>query len=113
MEKFIPWLLEELHKRSWRPADLAHRAGLSTGSLSNVLSGNRRAGPDICNAVARALDEPPEKVFRLAGLLPELPGPDDELINEVTETFKRLTPEKRREVLEYAMWQLRRQQQEP
>ena len=113
MEKFIPWLLEELNKRSWRPADLAHRAGLSTGSLSNVLSGNRNAGPDICNAVARALGEPPEKVFRLAGLLPPLPGTDDELINEVTETFIRLTPEKRREVLEYTKWHLLRQQQEP
>ena len=113
MEKFIPWLLEELHKRSWRPADLAHRAGLSTGSLSNVLSGNRNAGPDICNAVARALGEPEEKVFRLAGLLPPLPAEEDELLNEVTEAFKRLTPEKRREVLEYTKWRLQRQQQEP
>ena len=77
------------------------------------MSGNRRAGPDICKAVAQALGEPPEKVFRLAGLLPPLPGEEDELINEVTETFKRLTPEKRREVLEYAIWQLQRQQQEP
>jgi transcriptional regulator with XRE-family HTH domain len=113
MEKFIPWLLEELNKRSWRPADLAHRAGLSTGSLSNVLSGNRNAGPDICNAVARALGEPEEKVFRLAGLLPPLPAEEDELLNEITETFKRLTRENRREVLEYTIWQLQRQQREP
>src|SRR5262245_6720168 len=110
MEKFIPWLLAELEKRSWRPADLAHRAGLSTGSLSNVLSGNRKAGPDICKAIARACNEPPEKVFRLAGLLPPLPGEEDELLNEVTETFKRLSPEMRREVLAYALWQLGRQQ---
>lgn len=111
MEKFIPWLLEELDKRGWRPADLAHRAGLSTGSLSNVLSGNRKAGPDICNAIARALNEPPEKVFRLAELLPPLPGSEDELLDEVSEAFIRLSPEKRREVLAYTRWQLERQQQ--
>ena len=110
MDKFIPWLLKELKNRSWRPADLAHRAGLSTGSLSNVLSGNRNAGPDICNAVARALGEPEEKVFRLAGLLPPLPAAEeDELLNEITETFMRLNPEMRREVLDYARWRLQRQ----
>lgn len=112
MEKLVSWLREELHKRDWRPADLAHKAGLSTGSLSNVLGGNRKAGPDICNAIARALGEPPEKVFRLAGLLPSLPTSEDELLDEVAETFKRLSPEKRREVLEYTLWQLQRQQQE-
>jgi transcriptional regulator with XRE-family HTH domain len=113
MEKLVVWIFAELDKRGWRPADLAHRAGLSTGSLSNILSGNRKAGPDVCNAIARAFGEPPEKVFRLAGLLPDLPAPEDELLGEVTEAFKRLSAEKRREVLEYALWQLQRQQQEP
>ena len=113
MDKFIPWLLTELKNRSWRPADLARRAGLSMGSLSNILNGNRRAGPDLCKAVAQALGEPPEKVFRLAGLLPPLPAAEDELLHELLETFKRLTPEKRREVLDYALWQLRPRQQEP
>jgi hypothetical protein len=38
--------------------------------------------------------------------------PEDELLNEVTETFKHLSPEKRQQVLDYALWQLQRQQQE-
>ena len=109
MEKFIPWLLEELKNRSWCPADLAHQAGLSTGSLSNILTGNRRAGPDSCRAIAQALDTPPEKVFRLAGLLPPLPAAEDEQLYEMIETFQRLTAEKRQEVLDYAGWQLQRQ----
>jgi transcriptional regulator with XRE-family HTH domain len=112
MENLVNWISEELKKRGWKPADLAHRAGLSTGSLSNVLSGNRKAGPDLCNAIARALGEPPEKVFRLAGLLPALPATEDEMLNDITEAFKRLSPEKRREVLEYAWWQLQRQHKE-
>lgn len=112
MEKFVAWVVEELDKRNWRPADLAHKAGVSTGSLSNVLKGKRRAGPDICKAIAGAFGAPPEQVFRLAGLLPALPVQEDELLGQVTETYKRLSPEKRREVLEYALWQLQRQQRE-
>jgi transcriptional regulator with XRE-family HTH domain len=113
MDKFTPWLLTELNNRSWRPADLARRAGLATGSLSNILNGNRRVGPEMCKAIAQALGEPPEKVFRLAGLLPPLPAAEDERLYELIETFKCLTPEKRQEVLDYARWQLQRQQKEP
>ena len=113
MDKFKPWLLQELKNRSWRRVDFARRAGLSMASLSDVLNGNYRAGPDMCKAIAQALGEPPEKVFRLAGLLPSLPAAEDEQLYELIETFKRLTPEKRREVLDYARWQLQRQQQEP
>jgi transcriptional regulator with XRE-family HTH domain len=112
MEALVIWIYEELDKRDWRPADLARKAGLSTGSLSNILKGNRKAGPEVCRAMAEALGEPPEKLFRLAGLLPPLPEPEDGLLNEVTETFQSLSPEKRREVLEYALWQLQRQQRE-
>jgi transcriptional regulator with XRE-family HTH domain len=113
VDKFRPWLLQELKNRSWRPTDLARRAGLSTGSLSNMLNGNRRAGPDMCKAIAQALGEPPERVFRVAGLLPPLPAAEDELFYELLETFQRLPPEKRREVSAYVRWQLQRQQQEP
>ena len=113
MDNFTPWLLKELKTRGWRPADLAHRAGLSTGSLSNILSGNRRAGIMICKAIAQALSEPPEKLFRLAGLLPPLPAAEDEPLYELIETFKHLKAETRQEVLAYTRWQLQRQQQEP
>src|SRR5688500_4002745 len=113
MDNFTPWLLKELENRSWRPVDLARRAGLSIGSLSNILNGNRRAGPDMCKAIAQALGTPPEKLFRLAGLLPPLPAAEDELLYEMIETFKCLTPEKRQEVSDYTRWQLQRQQKEP
>ena len=113
MNNLTPWLLKELENRSWRPADLARRAGLASGSLSNILIGNRGVGPDICKAIAQALGEPPEKLFRLAGLLPPLPAPEDEQLYEMSEIFQRLTAEKRQEVLDYAGWQLRRQQKEP
>lgn len=69
--EFNTWLTNELKRREWKPADLAHRAGLGSGSLSNILSGNRRPGPDICVAIATAMGEDPVNVFRQAGLLPD------------------------------------------
>lgn len=35
-----------------------------------VMTEQRNPGPDFCNNIARALNVPPERVFRLAGLLP-------------------------------------------
>jgi len=37
-----------------------------------VMTGQRQPGPDFCNGVARALRIPPERIFRLAGLLPPI-----------------------------------------
>jgi transcriptional regulator with XRE-family HTH domain len=73
MEPFSQWLESELEERGWRPADLAHRAELPNATLSRILNGHRRAGPEVCVALAAALEVPPEQVFRLAGLLPPAP----------------------------------------
>jgi transcriptional regulator with XRE-family HTH domain len=70
---FPEWLETELKKRGWRPSDLAQAAGLYPATVNRVLNRERQAGPDVCNAIARALGQPPEKIFRLAGLLPPLP----------------------------------------
>jgi transcriptional regulator with XRE-family HTH domain len=73
VDNLINWLEDQLNKRGWRPADLARTANIPDATLSNILNQNRKAGPDVCNAIAKALNEPPEKIFRLAGLLPYLP----------------------------------------
>jgi transcriptional regulator with XRE-family HTH domain len=78
METLSTWIEEQLQKRDWRPADLARVAGIKDATLSRILNETRQAGPDVCNAIAKALDEPPEKVFRLAGILPPLPPPVEE-----------------------------------
>ena len=74
MSGFAKWLESELDRREWRQSDLAHRAGLTNATISRVLNGSRRAGPDVCIALADALDMPPEHLFRLAGLLPPIPN---------------------------------------
>lgn len=109
--EFTEWLEKELRNRGWRPADLAHRARVNTGTISNILNGFRRAGPDVCLAIARALKVPPEEVFRRAGLLPPLPAPvDDATLKELEDIVKKLDPEERQEVLEYARWRYRRKE---
>ena len=72
-ENLVEWLKDQLKQRAWRPADLARRANIDSGQLSRILNRERRAGPETCLGIARALEVPPERVFRLAGLLPPLP----------------------------------------
>ena len=89
METFTSWIEKELNKRNWKPADLARYSGLSRTSISNVLNGNRKAGVTFCNAIANALNIPPEEVMTKANLLPQikqtsnLRGVDREIFNEL------------------------------
>jgi hypothetical protein len=94
MEPLIEYLEKELAGRSWRPADLARAARLPDATISHILNGSRRAGPEVCNALARALDEPPERIFRLAGLLPALP-PEVEEETEAVRILRTLPPDLR------------------
>ena len=71
------------------------RAGLSQTAVSNVISGNRKAGPEFCVKVARAFGVPPEKVLRLAGILPSITSADDPQIIEATEMLRNMSSEKR------------------
>ena len=75
-KEFSKWLQEEIDKREWTQADLARKTNLSRAAVSQVLSENRRPGPEFCRATAHALDLPEEEVFRQAGLLsPKLEEP--------------------------------------
>lgn len=110
---FVEWLEGELARKSWKPADLARAANISTGGLSHVLNGERRLGPDMALAIARALGVPPEVVFRKSGLLPELPGPErDPTFQELLEVVKNMSVEERQEILDYALWRFRRRDRE-
>ncbi len=70
-----PWLRDQLKARSWTHRELARRAGISQTAVSTVISNQRKPGWDFCAAIAGPLDQPPEKLMRLAGLLPPLPEP--------------------------------------
>jgi len=82
MLNFAAWLEHELKNRDWRPIDLARKSKQYPATINRVLNGERNAGPDTCLAIARALDIPPELIFRLAGLLPPCqdPGENEETL---------------------------------
>ncbi len=80
--------------------ELARRAGLAQNTVANVLSGQRNAGCDFCISVARALDAPPEKLLRLADILPPLPTTFAEQEEELLHIFRQLPADKRQIVLD-------------
>jgi transcriptional regulator with XRE-family HTH domain len=81
---FGEWILKELENRGWTQAELSRRAEIADATLSRIISGMRQAGPEAALAIARALGEPPEKIFRLAGILPSRPPVDDDDIDPET-----------------------------
>lgn len=74
---------------------------MAQATISNVISGNRAPGPDLCRAIAHALGEPEEKVFRLAGLLSPLPASDDPILTELRDLVNNLPPSQRKEAVRY------------
>jgi len=94
MSKFVTFVNTNLEERGWTYNELARRANLSSGGVSRVMTGQRNPGFDFCVGIARALSEPPEKMLRLAGLLPALPPAVAEE-SEVVGLFRRLSSQTR------------------
>lgn len=106
--EFSQWLVAQLEHRGWSRIDLSRQCGVSHVAITHVINGERNPGPDLCRAIARAFEMPEEEVFRLAGLLPNLPAiGDDFSFHDVYEMMKTLTPEERLQVMEYVEWQYR------
>jgi transcriptional regulator with XRE-family HTH domain len=72
MSRLTEWLSNQMDARGWGYNELARRAGVSSGTVSNVMGERSNPGLDFCVGAAEALDESPEYVLRLAGLLPAL-----------------------------------------
>mgnify|MGYP006307225799 CR=1 FL=1 len=108
-EHFGEWLEKEIDKRGWTMSELARRCDVSHPAISRVVSGERGAGPELCRAIAHAFDMPEEKIFRIAGLLSQLPAPEEDFpFAEVLALMQNLPPAERREILEYIRWRYKR-----
>lgn len=66
---FSQWLENEMKVRGWRQADLIKRSGVSSGLISQILSGQRSPGVDTCRAIARAFGMKEIQVLKIAGLV--------------------------------------------
>ena len=101
-DEFRAWLSDELNRRGWSHNELARRAGISQVAVSNVLSGHRNAGCNFCVKVALAMDEPPEKLLRLAAILPASSAQSgDVTVTKILDVVRNLTPSQRQEALRY------------
>lgn len=107
---FVTWLTEEMESRGWNNSELARRAGLVPSAISQVISGTRSPGYELCVKVARAFGIPPETVLRRARLLPPLLVPEAQgnvTIKQLAEIILRLPEDKQRDLLEIALALLR------
>ncbi|MCA9941755.1 MAG: helix-turn-helix transcriptional regulator [Anaerolineales bacterium] len=111
MNDFIDWLNNQLRKRAWSNNELARRTRYSSSNVSLVLTGQQAPSWEFCYRVAQALSEPPEKAFRLAGLLPPAPPERDPLAQEIQDIIKQLSPGDREELLAYARLRYQRAQE--
>ncbi len=109
MDEFGSWLEREVAARGWTMGDLARRAGVSDAAISRILKGLRHPSPELCRALAEALDVPAEPVFRLTGLLSPLPATgDDAPIAQVADLWRHLSAEERQEIADYVEWRYHR-----
>lgn len=101
IDNFPRWLQRELNKRGWDQAELARRGDITAAHISRIVSGLRQPGPDFCKGVARALRVPPERVFRLAGLLPPriIGAQNEEQKHELLDYFDALDPDTRHTIV--------------
>jgi transcriptional regulator with XRE-family HTH domain len=99
MSRFTDWLNHELEHRGWSYNELGRRAGLSSGGVSVVMTERQNPGYEFCVKVAQALQELPENVLQLAGLLPPLP-PEVAEAREADRLLRLMTPERRRIALD-------------
>jgi transcriptional regulator with XRE-family HTH domain len=68
----ITFIEQEISTRGWSIRELARRSELAPTTISDVLGQHTKPGVRFCNGIARAFREPPEHIFRLAGLLPPI-----------------------------------------
>lgn len=102
------WLSEELEQRHWSHRELARQSGLSHSLVSKTLAGERKVTITFCYKIAQALDQPPDKLLRLAGILPTWPASEDATLQELIELARTLPPEDQKEILEYVRFRYQR-----
>src|SRR6266508_3337793 len=93
--KFRDWLLNEMDKRGWSQSDLARSADLNRAVINKLLNGQSIPRPSTLAALARAFKIPVELIYRVSGLLPEIPE-SESLIEEFNYHLRLLQSPKRR-----------------
>ena len=99
-EKLREWLSQELDRLNWSHRELARKSDLSQSIVSKTIRGDRNPSAEFCIKVATALGQPPEKLLRLADILPDTQE-DDPTLTELFDSLRNMSSEQRKEVLRY------------
>lgn len=108
---FDKWLANQLKLKGWSQTELANRATLSTGTISNILAGRRNPDHDTLIKIANGLSLPIETVYTAAGHLPNR-SPDNATFNQVLDLMKSMDASERKELLDYALWRYSKKEKE-
>ena len=100
MMDFVSWLENIIVVKGWNRNTLSIKSGVDSGFVSRILNREREAGPETLIAFAKALELPPEFLFRKAGLLPPLTSDDGQEYEELKYLFAKLPARDRREIIE-------------
>lgn len=98
---FASWLVDEMSSRGLTASELAALCGTYPATITNIINENRKPGPEICRAIAKALNYPQAFVFFKAGLMTEATSSDENDL-EVEAILRKLMslPEDQRRVIE-------------
>lgn len=94
-------IIDETKQRGWSYSELARRADVSQSLVSKTVAGDISPSADFCIKVARAFGEVPEKLLRLAGILPASSASDD-TVQQLTDIARNLPPEMQEQILDFA-----------
>lgn len=68
--KLFTYINNEIEKRGWSYRELAKHSELSQSAISLTINGQRGISLNFCKSIAKGLNEPEEKIMKLAGILP-------------------------------------------
>lgn len=103
------WVINELSKSGWTMNEFARRSKLSSGYVSQVLSGIKKPGPKFYQGMAKAFGVTLESVERLEanGSIPKS-RENDPVYLELMEIAQVLADDDLQEVKNYADYRLKK-----
>ena len=108
-DKLRQWVIEQLSKSGWTMNELARRSKLSSGYVSQVLSGTKEPGPKFYQGISRAFSVSLESVERLEqnGAIPQS-RVSDPVYLDLMEIAQVLADNDLQEVRSYADYRLKK-----
>jgi transcriptional regulator with XRE-family HTH domain len=111
LDALIDFINRRMQEEDIKPADVAQRGKITHAQLSRFLNQEAGFGEAFLFGIARAFNEPREKIFRLVGWLPPTRG-DETIIQEIIDILGYLEERHLKELLIQARVRMDLQQKE-